>query len=173
MALQTLNDEGQMEWHCPCGQVNTAHHSHEQVEYTGPHVVALPPCGNCGARMFLNAHFSEQDLRAPNMIDEDGNTTPSYDVAHRHMELHRRLQASGKRYEEPPPPESLDALVQREVARALEGLRSRESARSPEMPPLEAPGEGAEPESPEAAQQEEEKAHGTPIATNPLEGIDQ
>lgn len=82
MGLHHLDESGNLGWHCPhnpedrgaCGAHNTAHISHDQVEWIGTpdipehhHSIALPPCSGCGARTFLKVSFTEQELKAPNM----------------------------------------------------------------------------------------------------------
>lgn len=58
-------------------------------------IVALPTC-DCGTRTFLKVKFTSEELHAPNMIDENGDTTPSYMTAQRHMALVKHMRAVGK-----------------------------------------------------------------------------
>lgn len=120
--LHTLTEDGTAHWVCPnCETQNSAHHSHEQMERGVPRahidnliarglseqdaraalaaqgagIIALPPCA-CGARTFLKASFTAEELQARNMIDETGEPTESHAAAHRHMALHRHMEANGK-----------------------------------------------------------------------------
>lgn len=82
MAIQHIDDRGNLTWACPhrgeadasCGQTHTHHISHESIQWHGMegthekhHMVSLPPCSACGARTFLKVHFTEAELKAPNM----------------------------------------------------------------------------------------------------------
>lgn len=58
-------------------------------------VVALPAC-DCGTQTFLKVEFTDEELGAMNMIDEQGNYTESHAVAQRHMQLKKHMQAIGK-----------------------------------------------------------------------------
>ncbi len=89
--LQTLTDDGNMTYACHngCG-VQEAHVS--QAERNGK-LIAMPPCPSCGAQMFLKADFTEEELRAVNMIHPvTGERTPSLDAAERHMALAKQLE---------------------------------------------------------------------------------
>ena len=74
MALHTLTEDGHLGWQCVgCGKQQTAHHSHKEVQWChepGMPVehatVRLPAC-ECGAQVYLKVHFTEQELKAPNM----------------------------------------------------------------------------------------------------------
>lgn len=91
--LRTLTDDGNMTYACHngCG-VQSAHVS--QVKQSGQ-LVALPPCPACGSRMFLKVAFTEEELRAPNMIHPlPGLPTASRAVAERHMQLANLLSSS-------------------------------------------------------------------------------
>ena len=58
--------------------------------------IKTPPCP-CGAGgWFLKVNFTPEELRAPNMLDEQGNPTPSHAAAHRHMALVEHMKAAGK-----------------------------------------------------------------------------
>ena len=120
--LHTLTEDGTAHWVCPnCEKQNSAHHSHEQMERGVPRahidnliarglseqdaraalaaqgagIIALPPC-ECGARTFLKANFTPEELQARNMIGEDGQPTDSYFAANRHVQLHQLMEANGK-----------------------------------------------------------------------------
>lgn len=83
MAIQTIDEAGNIVWHCPhtpdeadgpCGTKHEHHISHEHIQWSGApgakeehHTVSLPPCHVCGARTFLKVSFSEKELKAPNM----------------------------------------------------------------------------------------------------------
>lgn len=83
MAIQSIDTEGNIEWRCPhmteeadqpCGAIYQHHISHEHIQWHGmPGVkpehqtVSLPPCSGCGAQTFLKVHFTEKELKAPNM----------------------------------------------------------------------------------------------------------
>jgi hypothetical protein len=99
--LHTLTDEGQMGWRCVhCGAENTAPISEAELNgHPGAaqnrHTVRLPPCA-CGSQTYLKVYFTEEELRAPNMIDRNGNPTPSRAVAERHMQLAAQMEQMGK-----------------------------------------------------------------------------
>jgi len=89
--LQTLTDDGNMTYACHngCG-VQTAHVS--QVERIGK-LIALPSCPSCESWTFLKVVFTEEEMRAPNMIHPvTGAATPSYAAAMRHMALAKQLE---------------------------------------------------------------------------------
>lgn len=80
--IQSIDTAGNLTWQCqhvgeqdgPCGQTHQYHISHEQIQWSGhPGVkpehqtVSLPPCSACGAQTFLKVHFTERELKAPNM----------------------------------------------------------------------------------------------------------
>ena len=112
MALHTLTEDGFLGWRCvECGASNEVDVSHEGVQYCLPpgapiqrRTVRLPACG-CGAQTFLKVDFTAKELAAPNMIDGDGNPTPSRAVAERHMQLVQQMDAAGKTLPPPPPPQ--------------------------------------------------------------------
>lgn len=106
MAVQSIDGKGNFTWICPhqsCGTEGSAHISHEAIQWHGhsttpshQHTVSLPRC-QCGAQTFLKVHFTDQELRAPNMIDfATGQPTASHAMAQRHMELAKQLIAAGK-----------------------------------------------------------------------------
>lgn len=103
MALQTVTDDGHFTWECAkCGQHRAAHVSHDEVVFHQPkgrpvhhRVVQLPIC-DCGGRTDLKVDFTSAELHAPNMIDENGDTTPSYMTAQRHIALVKHMRAAGK-----------------------------------------------------------------------------
>lgn len=96
--LQTLTDDGHMTYACHngCG-IQSAHVSEmEWAAFPGApehmRLVALPPCPNCGARLFLKVSFTEEELRAPNMIHPiTGKPTATRAAAERHMQLAKLL----------------------------------------------------------------------------------
>ena len=62
--------------------------------------ISLPPC-TCGRQTFLKAHFTPEELQAPNMIDsETKQLTESHAYAMRTMAMARQMIAAGKT---PPP----------------------------------------------------------------------
>lgn len=83
MALQTIDEEGNLTWNCPhmpeeadnaCGTANSAHISHEHIKWHGlpatkpeHRSISLPPCSGCKAQTFLKVAFTEKELKAPNM----------------------------------------------------------------------------------------------------------
>lgn len=83
MAIHVIDEAGNIEWHCPhvgekdgpCGVRHTHHISHEAIQWHGHQVsskpehqmVSLPRCPDCGAQTFLKVHFTEKELKAPNM----------------------------------------------------------------------------------------------------------
>ncbi len=119
--LHFVNDAGHIAWHCQtphCGYHNcaawhpahvcahhstariegrtlTAHISHDDVRWVSPDVVALPPCPNCGATMFIKVHFTEAELAAPNMMIRPGVPHPAIAL---HGELASHLKAHGKEH---------------------------------------------------------------------------
>lgn len=80
MAIQQIDEQGNLTWKCPhvpagankpCGAQYDHHISHEHIQWcmgSKPehHTVSLPPC-SCGAQTFLKVSFTEQELMAPNM----------------------------------------------------------------------------------------------------------
>lgn len=80
MAIYSIDEEGNLVWHCPhvaeeadgpCKTRHEHHISHEHIQWSGSmdghHMVSLPPCSGCGVQTFLKVHFSEKELKAPNM----------------------------------------------------------------------------------------------------------
>jgi len=78
--IHSIDEQGNLIWECrhwpenteqPCGQHSHHHISHEQIQWAGQpgehQTVRLPPCEVCGAQTFLKVHFTEEELRAPNM----------------------------------------------------------------------------------------------------------
>jgi hypothetical protein len=105
MALHTLTEDGYLGWTCPkCSQDRREHISHEAIKAVLPfpeapihtRLVQTPAC-SCGMRVDLKVDFTPEELAAPNMIDAQGQPTPSHATAHRHMALARQMIASGKR----------------------------------------------------------------------------
>lgn len=97
--LHHITEDGHLHWKCPdCppdSEHNTAHISHDEVEYvtpmdgTTPTMVALPRC-DCGSRTFLKVAFTEaelQELRAK-----------QHPALGYHLELARQLKAVGKHH---------------------------------------------------------------------------
>lgn len=146
MALHTLTDDGHLKWICHhCSGKRVAHVSHERVEYANADhtLVALPPC-DCGSRTFLRVAFTEQELAANNIIDEEGNPTESHAIAHRHMALARQMQTIGKVYTPPvqpndvAPPTYTQAQVEEIITKVLQekGLIT-----TPRLPVVQPPNE--------------------------------
>lgn len=83
MSIQSIDEQGNLQWRCfhgsedstePCGAVNSAHISHENIQWVGlpgakpeHHLVALPVCQDCGVQTFLKVHFSDKELMTANM----------------------------------------------------------------------------------------------------------
>ena len=67
MGLQQITEDGNLHWDCHNGHAGqTAHISHEQVEWMEDgDLVGLPPCPQCGTRMFVKTRFTEQELLPP------------------------------------------------------------------------------------------------------------
>lgn len=67
MGLQHITEDGHMHWECHSGKCppQSAHISHEQVEWIHAGHLALPPCPVCGSRMFVKTDFTEQELLPP------------------------------------------------------------------------------------------------------------
>ena len=97
MALHTLTDDGHVAWDCSeCGQHRTAHVSHEEIQQTNESTIVLPTC-DCGMRTRLKVQFTAQELQS--MRDENGDTTPSYMTAQRHIALVKHMRAVGKSHD--------------------------------------------------------------------------
>lgn len=81
MAIQTIDDKGNIIWKCPniveestCGTSHAHHISHDEIQWHGlpgakpqHRLVSLPPCPDCGGITFLKVYFTEKELRTPNM----------------------------------------------------------------------------------------------------------
>lgn len=68
--IRTIDDQGNLTWHCQhldCGREHQHHITHEQIQWHES-LVRLPPCEVCGAQTYLKVHFTEEELRAPNMF---------------------------------------------------------------------------------------------------------
>ena len=67
MGLQQITDDGTIQWDCHNGHAGQmAHISHEQVEWMRDgDLVGLPPCPECGSRLFVKTKFTEQELLPP------------------------------------------------------------------------------------------------------------
>ena len=67
MGLQHITEDGNIHWDCHNGHTGqTAHISHEHVEWMPDgDLVGLPPCPECGARMFIKTKFTDQELAEP------------------------------------------------------------------------------------------------------------
>ena len=74
--IHALDAQGNITWHCTSCDTTYEHHiSHGTIRWYGrpgmqPErmTISLPPC-TCGRQTFLKAHFTPEELQAPNMID--------------------------------------------------------------------------------------------------------
>ena len=93
--LHTLTDDGNVGWRCVgCGAQRTAQANAVELRThpDGQRTALLPVC-DCGAQTGLKVDFTEEELRAPNMIHPvTGAATPSRAAAERHMALAKRLE---------------------------------------------------------------------------------
>jgi hypothetical protein len=89
---------------------------HKDIEWTGPGVVALPPCGGtlsngqpCTMRTFIKVDFTEQELKAENItipVRDDKDPTKitgfrEHPMVARHKKLAAHLRKNGKDYKAP------------------------------------------------------------------------
>lgn len=76
--IHSIDESGNLTWKCQhrsqCGATAQYHISHERIQWHGApgakpehQTVSLPPCHVCGAQTFLKVHFTEAELKAPNM----------------------------------------------------------------------------------------------------------
>lgn len=85
------------------GQTHQVPIDHPGIEWTGEHMVGLPIC-ECGTRMFLKVHFTDEELNAPNIkvaIRDAQDPTKilrvdQHPMVGRHLQLAAKLAAMGK-----------------------------------------------------------------------------
>lgn len=75
------------------GNTHQIHVSHDSVVWTDPTMINLPACEECGERMGLKVHFTEEELAAPNLtIVERDNTGQVINVyPHPQLVLHQKV----------------------------------------------------------------------------------
>lgn len=88
------------------GNTHQIHISHDSVIWTDPSMINLPPCAECGERLGLKVHFTEEELAAPNLmrVERDATGTIINVTPHPQLVLHQKvaqqLAGIGKQYKE-------------------------------------------------------------------------